>query len=53
MAAENQEAMYEFDLESIFYSTIENLVFRARSEMIGSAIDKICSWFQVSGFRCQ
>ena len=28
---------------------IENLVLRARSEMIGSAIDQICSWFQVSG----
>jgi hypothetical protein len=30
---------------------IENLVLRVRSEMIGSAIDQICSWFQVTGFR--
>ena len=28
---------------------IENLVMWARSEMIGSAIGRICSWFQVSG----
>ena len=35
------------------YSNIENLVFYARSEMIGYAIDTICSWFQVSGFRFQ
>ena len=27
---------------------IENLVLWARSEMIGSGIDQICSWFQVS-----
>ncbi len=28
---------------------IENLVLMARLEVIGSAIDKICLWFQVSG----
>jgi hypothetical protein len=28
----------------------ESLVLWARSEMIGSAIGNICSWFQVSGF---
>ncbi len=27
------------------YYVIENLVLRVRSEMIGSAIDQICSWF--------
>ena len=37
----------------LFYSNIENLVLRARSEMIGFAIGQVCSWFQVSGFRCQ
>ena len=35
------------------YSNIENLVLGARSEMVGSAINQICCWFQVSGFRCQ
>jgi hypothetical protein len=32
-----------------FYSNIENLVLWARSEVIGSAICPIYSWFQVSG----
>jgi len=31
-----------------YYSDIENLDLRARSLMLGSAIDEICSWFQVS-----
>ena len=34
-------------MERILFET-ENLVLRARSEIIGSAIDQICSWFQVS-----
>jgi hypothetical protein len=33
----------------IFYSKSKNLVRRARSEMIGSAVHQICSW--VSGVR--
>jgi len=33
------------------YSNMENLVLRARSEMIGSALDQLC--FLVSGVRCQ
>ena len=33
------------------YSILENLVLRARSEMIGSALDQLCFW--VSGVRCQ
>jgi hypothetical protein len=33
------------------YSKTENLVLRARSEMIGSALDQL--GFQVSGFRFQ
>jgi len=46
----------------MFYSNLENLVLplselkaalragsRAMSEMIGSAIDQTCTWFQVSG----
>jgi len=37
----------------ILYSNIENMVLWARSEITSSAIDQICSWFQVSGFRCQ
>jgi hypothetical protein len=36
-----------------FYSNIENLVLRARSEMIGFAIGQVCSWFLVSGVRFQ
>jgi TusA-related sulfurtransferase len=39
--------------ETSFYSNIENLVLWARSEVIGSAICPIYSWFQVSGVRCQ
>ena len=31
----------------IFLFKIENLVLWARSEMLGSAIDQICLWFQV------
>jgi hypothetical protein len=38
---------------SIRLFKIENLVLRARSEVIGSAIDQICSRFQVSGVGCQ
>jgi hypothetical protein len=34
----------------VVYSKTESLVLRARSEMVGSAIGNICSWFQVSGF---
>jgi hypothetical protein len=32
-----------------YFSNIENLVLRARSLMIGSAIDEICSWFSAGG----
>ena len=35
------------------YSNIENLVLWARSEKFGYAINQVCYWFQVSGFRCQ
>ena len=38
-----------FRSNGIFLFKIENLVLRARSEVIGSAIDQICSRFQVSG----
>ena len=31
----------------------EIIVLWAWSEMIGSAIGQVRSWFQVSGFRCQ
>jgi hypothetical protein len=31
-----------------FYSNIENLVLRAKSENIGFATIQSCSWFQVS-----
>jgi hypothetical protein len=34
------------DYQNLFET--ENLVLWARSEMIGSAIDQVCSWFQVS-----
>jgi hypothetical protein len=37
------------ELRSYIYSNIENLVLWARSEVIGSAICPIYSWFQVSG----
>jgi hypothetical protein len=32
-----------------FYSKIENLFLRARSELTGPAIAKFVNWFQVSG----
>ena len=35
-------------MERILFET-ENLVLRARSEMIGFATGQVCSWFQVSG----
>jgi hypothetical protein len=37
----------------LFLYSIENIVLEAKSELIGFAIDQICSCFQVSGFRCQ
>jgi len=41
-------------LDPVFFLfKIENLVLWARSEMIGSAIGQICSWFQVSGVSVQ
>jgi len=45
--AENFRSGSRNRLDSLF--KIENRVLRARSEMISSAIDQICSWFQVSG----
>ena len=43
----------DVNLSSIknFYSNLENLVLWARSEIIGSALDQICPWFQVSPLR--
>jgi hypothetical protein len=38
-------------MAEIFYSKLENLVLRAMSEIIGSAIDQTCIRFQVSGFK--
>jgi hypothetical protein len=47
----NKVKILVFMILSPFFLKIENLVLRARSEMIGSAVHQICTW--VSGVRFQ
>jgi hypothetical protein len=48
-----QKLLNYFNCYPNLYSNIEYLVLWARPEILGSAIDIICMWFQVSGVRCQ